>query len=159
MGPSVPRASFWAAEAQLPARPVAAQVAADPIGGELHGRVIDEAVRDAMRLYQEGDETTLAAASRLCQRRFRDDPGTRILDRCAAFDDAVAGLQDRDPLRDAGSFAPLAVTGRQWSAASVLSDDSLAIDSRLDQIRLRVDLALAPHVPPIAPPAKDAIPD
>jgi hypothetical protein len=78
-----------------------------------------------------------------------------MLDRCAAFDDAVVGLQDRDPLRDGGPFAPLAVTGRQWSAASALSDDYLAIDSRLDQIRLRVDMVLAPEVPPIAPAAGD----
>ena len=41
----------------------------------------------------------------------------------------------------------------------MLSDDSLAIDSRLDQIRLQVDLALVPHVAPIAPPAKDLVTD
>ncbi len=93
----------------------------------------------------------LASASSDCQRRFRDNPGTWFLDRCAAFDDAVIGLQDRDPLRDEGPFAPLAVTGRQWSAASALSDDYLAIDSRLDQVRLRVEIALAPQVPPVAP--------
>ena len=75
-----------------------------------------------------------------------------MLDRCAAFDDAVVGLQDRDPLRDNGPFAPLAVTARQWSAASALSDNDLAIDDRLDQIRLRVEMALAPQVPPVAPP-------
>jgi hypothetical protein len=63
------------------------------------------------------------------------------------------GLEDRDPLRDEGPFAPLAVTGRQWSAASSLSDDDLAIDSRLDEIRLRVELKLAPEIAPIAPPA------
>lgn len=90
----------------------------------------------------------LAEASRECQRRFRDRPSTRLLDRCAAFDDAVIGLQDRDPLRDRGPFAPLAVTGRQWSAASALSDDYLAIDGRLDQIRLRVEFALAPEMEP-----------
>ena len=65
-----------------------------------------------------------------------------------AFDDAVVGLQDRDPLRDRGPFAPLAVTGRQWSAGSQLSDDYLAIDGRLDRIRLRVELALAPEDAP-----------
>ena len=69
------------------------------------------------------------------------------LDRCAAFDDAVVQLQDRDPLRDQGPFSELAVTGRQWSAASALSDDYLAIDGRLDQIRLRVELELAPRCP------------
>jgi DnaJ domain len=152
MGPSVPlSASFWAAGARLPSRDGAARTPADPIGGELHDKAIDGAVRDAVRLYRTKDEMALAGASRDCQRRFRDDPGTGMLDRCAAFDDAVVGLQDRDPLRDTGPFAPLAVTGRQWSAASVLSDDSLAIDSRLDQIRLKVELALVPQVPPIAP--------
>jgi hypothetical protein len=45
----------------------------------------------------------------------------------------------------------LAVTGRQWSAASSLSDDDLAIDSRLDRIRMRVELGLAPEVPAVAP--------
>jgi hypothetical protein len=77
-----------------------------------------------------------------------------MLDRCAAFDDAVVGLEDRDPLRDEGPFAPLAVTGRQWSAASALSADYLAIDGRLDKIRLRVELALAPDVPAVAPAVK-----
>ena len=70
------------------------------------------------------------------------------LDRCAAFDDAVVQLQDRDPLRDRGPFSELAVTGRKMSGATLLSNDYLAIDSRLDQIRLRVELALAPVAPP-----------
>ena len=83
----------------------------------------------------------------------RPSPSLAQLDRCAAFDDAVVQLQDRDPLRDQGPFSELAVTGRQWSAASALSDDYLAIDGRLDRIRLRVELVLAPHVPPIAPAA------
>ena len=69
------------------------------------------------------------------------------LDRCAAFDDAVVELQDRDPLRDRGPFSELAVTGRQWSGASALSNDYLAIDGRLDRIRLRVELALAEAAP------------
>ena len=53
-------------------------------------------------------------------------------------------LQDRDPLRDQGPFSELAVTGRIWSGATALSDDSVAIDGRLDRIRLRVEVALAP---------------
>jgi len=131
---------------------VAAPPAApDPIAGGLHVNAIDAAVRGAVNLYRTKDELALADASRDCERRFREDPGTGMLDRCAAFDDAVVGLEDRDPLRDGGPFAPLAVTGRQWSAASALSEDSLAIDSRLDQIRLRVEIALAPQVPPVAP--------
>jgi hypothetical protein len=122
---------------------------------ELHVGEIDSAVREALRLFRTSDEGALSNASRDCQLRFRDNPGTEMLDRCAAFDDAVIGLQDRDPLRDQGPFAPLAVTGRQWSAASTLSDDYLAIDGRLDRIRLRVEMELATQLPPIAPAAGD----
>jgi hypothetical protein len=121
----------------------------------LHGGEIDAAVREALQLFHKSDEMALANASRDCQLRFRDNPGTALLDRCAAFDDAVIGLQDRDPLRDQGPFAPLAVTGRQWSAATTLSDDYLAIDGRLDQIRLRVEMELAAQLPPIAPATGD----
>jgi hypothetical protein len=153
MGPSVPLPRpVWAAKAELPVRGAAAAAAAsDPMSDELHVDAIDGAVRKALHIYRTGDEMALAEESRDCQRRFRDDPGTEMLDRCAAFDDAVIGLQDRDPLRDGGPFAPLAVTGRQWSAASALSADYLAIDGRLDKIRLRVELALVPDVPPVAP--------
>ena len=134
-----------------PVQKAAAPAAPDPIAGRLHVDEIDAAISDAVQLNRTKDEFALANASRDCERRFHDNPGTRMLDRCAAFDDAVVGLEDRDPLRDGGPFAPLAVTDRQWSAASALSADSLAIDGRLDQIRLRVELALAPQVPPVAP--------
>ena len=150
VGPSAaPTGNVTAAKADLPLP--AATVAPDPITSQLHDDAVDEGVHQALYLFRNKDEFALADASRDCHRRLREHPGTQMLDRCAAFDDAVVGLQDRDPLRDAGPFAPLAVTGRQWSAASSMSDDFLAIDSRLDQIRLRVELALAPQVPPVAP--------
>jgi hypothetical protein len=153
-GPSVPvTARFWSSP-QAASRQSAVDAAPDPIGGPLHADAIDRGVRDAVRLFARKDEEALTAASRDCGVRFHEQPGTAMLDRCAAFDDAVVGLQDRDPLRDAGPFAPLAVTGRQWSAASELSDDSLAIDGRLDQIRLRVEMVLAPEIPPVAPAAR-----
>ena len=152
MAPTMPQ-SFSTATVQLGAPKLAAAPArADPIDGPLHVSPIDGAVAEAVRLYRSSDEMMLANASRDCQRRFRADPRPALLDRCAAFDDAVVGLEDRDPLRDGGPFAPLAVTGRQWSAASTLSDDDLAIDGRLDRIRLRVELQLAPILEPIAPP-------
>jgi hypothetical protein len=59
----------------------------------------------------------------------------------------VVLLQDRDPLRDQGPFRQVAVNRRHWSDAAMLSSDSLAIDSRLDRIRLRVELRLAPGEP------------
>lgn len=158
IGPSVPPTrSIWAARAQLPlsrglhgVRP-----AHEPMNEKLHTNAIDAAVQHALHLFRTRDEMALSSASRDCERQFRNNPGTVMLDRCAAFDDAVVGLQDRDPLRDAGPFAPLAVTGRQWSEASALSDDDLAIDDRLDQIRLRVEIALAPQVEPVAPASGD----
>ena len=158
IGPSTPLTrGIWAARAQVPGRhaSVPGRSYPEPMEDKLHVRVVDEAVRDAERIFRTRDEMALAAESRDCQRRFRERPDTTLLDRCAAFDDAVVGLQDRDPLRDEGPFAALAVTGRQWSAASSLSDDDLAIDDRLDQIRLRVELTLAPaFLPPPAPPQK-----
>ena len=148
----VTRAVAPAAVARLPLGHVAATAtASDPMDQPLHLGMIDGAVRQALHLSRTKDEMALASASRDCQRTFRANPGLRQLDRCVAFDDAVIQLQDRDPLRDQGPFAELAVTGREWSAASALSSDYLAIDSRLDQIRLRVELALAPEIPPVAP--------
>jgi len=47
----------------------------------------------------------------------------------------------------------------QWSAASVLSNDYLAIDSRLDRIRLQVELALAPPDLPRLSQRRPAMPD
>jgi hypothetical protein len=152
MGPSSPIThATQPSKTQLPGNHAAMRTSADPMGERLHLDAIDGAVKQALQLYRTRDEMALANASRDCQSRFRASPGTPLLDRCAAFDDAVVGLEDRDPLRDGGPFAPLAVTGRQWSAAAALSDDYLAVDGRLDQIRLRVELLLAPEMPPVAP--------
>jgi hypothetical protein len=117
----------------------------------LAGTAIDRSVGEAVRLSRTSDEMTLASASRDCHHRLRLDPTLAGLDRCAAFDDAVVLLQDRDPLRDQGPFSEIAVTGRQWSAAQALSDDNLAIDSRLGRIRLKVEMALAPQPEPANP--------
>lgn len=126
----------------------AAAAKSDPMDQPLHLAAIDGAARDALRLSRKSDEMGLASASRECHHALRTDPTIAQLDRCAAFDDAVVQLQDRDPLRDQGPFSELAVTGRIWSAASALSDDSVATDGRLDRIRLRVEIVLAPLVQP-----------
>ena len=108
------------------------------------------AVNDAQRLNRTSDQMGMAKASAECHRDLRAQPTLAGLDRCAAFDDAIVQLQDRDPLRDNGPFSELAVTGRSMSAASALSNDYLAIDGRLDRIRLEVELALAPApLPPV----------
>jgi hypothetical protein len=123
--------------------PRAAVSMADPMDQPLHVSVIDDSARRALHLARTSDEMALASASRDCHHMLRNAPSLLQLDRCAAFDDAVVQLQDRDPLRDQGPFGELAVTGRLWSGATALSDDYVAIDGRLDRIRLRVELALA----------------
>lgn len=122
--------------------PSASQVA-DPMDQPLHVGAIDGAARQALQIARTRDEMALASASQDCHHLLRSRPSLLQLDRCAAFDDAVVQLEDRDPLRDQGPFSELAVTGRIWSGASALSDDSLAIDGRLDRIKLRVEEALA----------------
>ena len=137
-----------------------AQKRSDPPARDLMQRpivteAVDAAIADARRIARTSDEMTLAEASRDCHRQLRADPTIARLDRCAAFDDAVIQLQDRDPLRDRGPFSELAVTGRKMAGATLLSNDALAIDSRLGQIRLRVELAFAPPPLPDVSPAAD----
>ena len=107
----------------------------------------------AVAMIGKHDDLALLGASRNCHRALRIEPSVTQLDRCAAFDDAIVQLEDHDPMWDQGPFSQIAVTSRQWSAASALSNDYLAIDSRLDRIRIQVELALAPPDPPrLAPP-------
>jgi hypothetical protein len=136
------------------ARPLTAQqqpgAPLDAMDLPLQSAAIDGAVRDARHIARTSDEMELATQSGDCHRKLKSRPELVQFDRCVAFDDAVVVLQDRDPLRDRGPFSELAVTGRQWSGASALSSDSLAIDGRLDRIRLRVEMALADVAPGIA---------
>jgi curved DNA-binding protein CbpA len=115
----------------------------EPMEQPLHLAAIDTSAREAVRLSRTRDEMALASASADCHRLLRSNPSVLQLDRCAAFDDAVVQLQDRDPLRDQGPFSELAVTGRLWSGATELSSDSVAIDARFDRIRMRVELTIA----------------
>ena len=124
----------------------------DPMEQPLHLKAIDLAANEALQLSLNKDEMALAAKSQDCHHLLRRNPSLLQLDRCAAFDDAVVQLQDRDPLRDQGPFSELAVTGRLWNGATALSEDSVAIDGRLDRIRSRVEAALASLKDRTAPP-------
>ena len=130
--------------------------AVEPMDQPLELAAIDGGLRDAVRISRSGDEVALANASRDCHRHLRASPSIARLDRCAAFDDAVVELQDRDPLRDRGPFSELAVTGRLMGGGTLFSGDYLAIDGRLDRIRLRVELALAVPEEPAEAPAPAA---
>jgi hypothetical protein len=139
------------AREKLDSRPASGQpavgLAQDVMDRPLAIVTIDQAMRDAVRIARSQDQMALVGTSRLCHRQLRLSPSLERLDGCAAFDDAVLELRNRDPLRDQGPFSEIEVTERQMSAATILSDDSLAIEGRLDRIRLHVELALAPTVP------------
>ena len=103
-------------------------------------------------LARRGDKAGLAQHSRACHRQMRFKPELAQLDRCAAFDNAVAALIDPDPINDRGPFGASAVTSRQMTAAGLLSSDYLAIERRLDRIRTTVELGLRPPPPPMPKP-------
>jgi hypothetical protein len=143
------------------APPVPGQRTAVPLNsaaldGPLAEIAIARSIEQAIGMAERGEEQALADRSRACHRRMRSDPDLEQLDRCAAFDDAVAAFGDRDPMSDAGAFSASAITARQMTAASLLSDDFLAIERRLDRIRMVVQLTLRPQQaaePPV--PAQD----
>ncbi len=128
----------------------------DVMDKPLNAPEIDRAIGRAVDLARTSDEMALAGESADCHGRLRVKPSLAQLDRCAAFDDAVVASQNRDPLRDQGPFSQLAVSRRQWSGAAAMSADYLAVDGRLDRIRLRVEMALAPQVSPEPPAANVA---
>lgn len=135
--------------------PAAGEVA--PASGSIEDglaqRTIGRAIERARALAATGSAEEIAAESRACHRAMRSRPEVAQLDRCAAFDYAVTLIQDRDPVEDEGPFSASAVTARQMAAASLLTSDYMAIEGRLDAIRGRVELALAPpsSEPPTGP--------
>jgi len=151
LGPLGPSADAWRSPSQHSGVVHDDTRKADAMDQPLHYLAITAAAHRAQYLARTHDEMALATASRDCHHELRTEPSLLQLDRCVAFDDAVVQLQDRDPLRDQGPFSELAVTGRLWSGATALSEDYVAIDSRLDRIRLQVEMALAPAQPPLAP--------
>lgn len=104
---------------------------------------INSAVLDASRLEALGDDLQLADETRRCHRDLRLAPEITRFDRCIAFDNAVILLKKLDPERQDGVFGQGAVTGRAWASAQTLSRDYFSTDSRLKQIRVRVELMLA----------------
>ena len=130
--------------------------ASDPIMEPLNGAAISKGVAAAARIARTGGEGAMAQESRACHARLHLRPSLGRLDECAAFDDAVVELQNRDPLRDDGPFGQVAVTGREMSGASLFSDDYVAIDTRLDRIRREVEQVLATAAQTASGAANDA---
>ena len=121
-----------------------------PIEQPIDLGALEATVAEVRRLFRSADEIKLAQLSRDCHQAFRQSPDIERFDRCVAFDDAVIILQDRDPLRDQGPFREVDVVRRHWSEGMALNNDSWALDSRLDRIRLRFELLLAPRLDPPA---------
>jgi hypothetical protein len=119
----------------------------DDLQEPLSDSAIDRSAADALKLYQGSNPASLAGYSRGCAAQFRNHPDVVWFDACTAFDESVVLLQSRDPAADSGPFNPAAVTSREMGAAGILSDDSLAADSRLRQIRSRVEMVLLSKLP------------
>ena len=137
--------------ASMPAKALSPVRSPDiPIEQPIDLQELEATVAEVRDLFRSEDEMQLAEMSRECHQAFRQSPEVQRFDRCVAFDDAVIILQDRDPLRDQGPFREVAVVRRHWSEGMILTNDSWALDSRLDRIRLRVELLLAPRAEPAA---------
>jgi hypothetical protein len=115
--------------------------------------LIDLAVADAVRLHESAETRSMAANSAECLRALRAEPSAARFDSCAAFDEAVSILETGRAGFQRGPFNAAAVSARQVAAGRLFSTDTFAVDSRLQQIRSRVQLALFPTIPD--PPAAD----
>ena len=113
---------------------------------------IDRSVLEAALIESSEGEERLGQQSLACHRQMRLNPDPSRLDRCVAFDEAAVTLLGRDPF-DAGPFGASAMTARHFASGHLLSNDMLAVESRLNRIRAQVELSLAPPDLP-APPVR-----
>lgn len=114
--------------------------------------VIDNAIAAAVKFHAQGDPAATAEYSRTCHTRLREQPSLAWFDSCVAFDEATVVLSGAELFADSGPFDASSVMARQFAAARNLSGDMLAADSRLNQIRSRVELALVPRLDEAASP-------
>ena len=105
---------------------------------------IDKAVSAAVKFHDRGDSNGSVEYSRVCHTRLRAHPTLTAFDGCAAFDEAASALNDGSPGADTGPFNTSEITARQIASAQMISDDMIGADSRLHQIRSRVELQLVP---------------
>ena len=115
--------------------------------------VVDRAIAEAIKFHGDGDLGGAAAYSRDCRDKIRERPSIAWFDTCAAFDEAMLTLSDDNPNVDSSPFSSLAVMGRELAAARALSADAMGADSRVHQIRLRVEMVLLPRFDEPAQPA------
>lgn len=126
--------------------------AAMDLGEPLETLVIDNAIAAAVKFHSQGDPAASAQYSRSCHSSLRDQPSLAWFDSCTAFDEATAVLTGSELFANSGPFDASAVMARQFAAARNLSGNMLAADSRLSQIRSRVEMALVPRLEEPASP-------
>ena len=143
-GPAYAVPFEWTASAD---RPASAAVAPPLTNFEepLQTGVIDAAIADAVKFRDGGDPAATREFSRACHNKLRDEPSLTWFDACAAFDEATVTLSGY-AFSQTGPFDATSVMARHMGAARLLSNDMLAADSRLHQIRSRVELALIPQL-------------
>jgi len=112
----------------------------------LNELVIDRSIADAVKLYEAGDSTATLAFSRSCHNSLRSTPSLTWFDTCAAFDEATAILNSDNALAESGPFSTSAVIARHMASARVMARDMLAADSRVHDIRSRVEFTLIPRL-------------
>ncbi len=115
-------------------------------------RIVANAVADALRFHAAGNLSAAVAYSRDCQISLRRERKLGWFDACAAFDEAMLTLYGDSGKPDSSAFNEAAVVAREIAAARILSDDTLAADSHLHQIRSQVDIAILPMLDSAAAP-------
>jgi len=113
----------------------------DPLQTDL----VNRAAAQAVAFHGQGDLAATLAYSRSCHKKLRDQPSLAWFDACTAFDEATLILNGDKAFDDSGFLGPSALVSRQMAEARALTDDMLAADSRVHQIRLQVELALIPN--------------
>lgn len=108
--------------------------------------LVDQAVADAVKFHASGDRELVDGFSQICFAKLREEPSVSRFDTCAAYDETIAILRGGSGDFDSGPFGATALTARQFAAARLLSDDYIATDSRLQQIRTRVEMNLLPKI-------------
>jgi hypothetical protein len=116
----------------------------------LHLPVVDNAIAQARKFHSAKDLAGAEIYSRDCQANLRREMSLVWFDTCAAFDEATITLTADEELAHSQLFNQSAIVAREMAAAHALSDDIFEADSRLHQIRSRVDMQLLPMVDPAA---------
>ena len=116
----------------------------------LNTPVIDSAIDQAQGFHSAKNFAGAESYSRDCQARLRRELNIVWFDACAAFDEATVALSSDRDLDNSQMFNETTVIAREMASARALSDDVLGADSRLHQIRSRVDLQILPKFDPAA---------